>query len=86
MAMPSQAEPAGPAPAQDWADQVRRGLVVIVLAVLAAGLALAFVAVNDVIAVWLEDRWVPVWRAAFAAAVVGVALWALARLTGRRLL
>lgn len=78
-------EPAHVSPAADTSELVRKGLLALTLVVLGASVLLAYVAINDIIVTWLEDRWVPVWRAAFALGVAGMALWVLARLTGRRL-
>jgi uncharacterized membrane protein len=69
---------------QDGSWLARKGMLAIALVMLAGSLLVAFLAINDVIAVWLEDKWVPVWRAAFAVSVAGVALVVITRLTGKR--
>jgi len=91
MATPSYgAPPAGfPPPAMSSQEQLvlwaRRGLVLLALVVLGAGLLMLFSAVNDVIVTWLDAKWVPVWRAIFAVAVTGLAVGVLMRVTRTRL-
>lgn len=77
-------DPAHPFPSHDPRDLVRKGLLALTLAVLGLSVVVAYLAVNDILVVWLQERWVPVWRAGFALTVGAVALWVLARLTGHR--
>lgn len=77
-------EPVRHVPAEA-SDLVRKGLLALTLVVLGVSVMLLYLAINDIIVVWLQDRWVPVWRAAFALAVAALALAVLMRLTGKRL-
>lgn len=76
--------PAHPAPSHDPRELVRKGLLALTLAMLGISVVVAYLAVNDILVAWLQERWVPVWRAGFALAVGATALWVLARLTGHR--
>lgn len=62
-------------------ELARKGGIVLALIVAALSLFVALTAVSDAIRVWLEPRWVPIWRAIFALAVAGVALWTVRRLS-----
>lgn len=80
----NETEPAGPEPPEtvdETRELARKGAVVLALLVAAGALLVAFQAVTSVINTWLQDRWVPVWRAVFALLVVGLAVWVLKRLT-----
>lgn len=61
----------------------QRGGIVVALVVLLVAIFYAFAAIDDVIGLWLADRWVPVWRAVFAIGVAGLAVWVIVRLTRR---
>jgi hypothetical protein len=77
--VPAQAKPGS---LRDWFE---KGMLILVLAILAAALIEAFVAINAAIATWFSDRWVPVGSAVFALVVAGACLVALGKLTGRKL-
>lgn len=70
-----------PEPVDETREMARKGAVVLALLVAAGSLLVAFFAVTSAIQTWLEPRWVPIWRAAFAFLVAGLAFWVLKRLT-----
>lgn len=59
----------------------RKGGILVALLVLLVSVFYVFAAVDDIIRVWLTARWVPVWRALFALAVAGLAVYVVTRLT-----
>ena len=63
---------------------VRIGVIVIALVVLAASVLIVYASVIEAISTWLEYRWIPLARGAFALAVGALAVWVLKRLTGTR--
>lgn len=59
----------------------RKGGILVALLVLLVSVFYVFAAVDDIIRAWLTYRWVPVWRAIFALAVAGLAVYVVTRLT-----
>lgn len=71
------------AEASGWSpnELARKGGIGVALLVLVVSLFYLFAAVGDVIRIWLEPRWVPVWETVFALAVAALSVHVILRLT-----
>lgn len=76
---------AASAPKSKMEDAFRTGLLIVLLLVMFLGLMRAYIALDEAIALWFLDQYVPLMQALFSLAIVGLAAWLIrAYVIGRR--